>query len=114
MSLPRPLRSLRNRLALIFAAIVAGAIGFVYLFVVPTLEAQLRRPEARDAGRATPALSVRRLAAIAAPTASRDVLDRGARQAADRSSAEVTAARVRSGEPADDLPAGRRLHAEAA
>ncbi len=51
MSLPRPLRSLRNRLTLIFAAIVAGAIGFVYLFVVPTLEEQLRRPEAQDAGR---------------------------------------------------------------
>ena len=29
MTMPRPLRSLRNRLTLIFALIVAGAIGIV-------------------------------------------------------------------------------------
>ena len=31
--MPRPLRSLRNRLTLIFALIVAGAIGIVYFYV---------------------------------------------------------------------------------
>ena len=36
------LRSLRNRLALIFALIVAGAIGTIYLFVTPRLEQSLR------------------------------------------------------------------------
>ena len=36
--MPRPLRSLRNRLALIFALIVAGAIGIVYFYVAPQLE----------------------------------------------------------------------------
>ncbi len=35
-------RSLRIRLTLLFAAIVAGAIGVVYLAVVPQLEGQLR------------------------------------------------------------------------
>ena len=41
MSTPRPLRSLRNRLTLIFALIVAGAIGIVYFYVTPRLEDQL-------------------------------------------------------------------------
>ena len=39
--MPRPLRSLRNRLTLIFALIVAGAIGIVYFYVVPRLEDEL-------------------------------------------------------------------------
>ncbi len=37
----RPLRSLRNRLTLIFALIVAGAIGIVYFYVTPRLEDEL-------------------------------------------------------------------------
>ena len=41
MTMPRPLRSLRNRLTLIFALIVAGAIGIVYFYVVPRLENEL-------------------------------------------------------------------------
>src|SRR5919198_1224308 len=36
------LRSLSNRLALIFALIVAGALGTIYLFVTPRLEQSLR------------------------------------------------------------------------
>jgi signal transduction histidine kinase len=39
--MPRPLRSLRNRLTLIFALIVAGAIGIVYFYVTPRLEDEL-------------------------------------------------------------------------
>ena len=35
------LRSLRNRLAVIFALIIAGAIGTIYLSVTPRLEASL-------------------------------------------------------------------------
>ena len=35
------LRSLRNRLALIFALIILGAIGTIYLSVTPRLEASL-------------------------------------------------------------------------
>jgi two-component system OmpR family sensor kinase len=41
VSAPRPLRSLRNRLTLIFALIVAGAIAIVYFYVTPRLEDQL-------------------------------------------------------------------------
>ena len=39
--MPRPLRSLRNRLTVIFALIVAGAIGIVYFYVTPRLEEEL-------------------------------------------------------------------------
>jgi two-component system OmpR family sensor kinase len=39
--MPRPLRSLRNRLTLIFAVIVAAAIGIVYFYVTPRLEEEL-------------------------------------------------------------------------
>jgi two-component system, OmpR family, sensor kinase len=39
--MPRPMRSLRNRLTVIFAMIVAGAIGIVYFYVTPQLEEQL-------------------------------------------------------------------------
>ena len=41
VTMPRPLRSLRNRLTLIFALIVAGAIGIVYFYVTPRLEDEL-------------------------------------------------------------------------
>jgi two-component system OmpR family sensor kinase len=89
MTLPRPLRSLRNRLTLIFAAIVAGAIGFVYLFVVPTLEEQLVQQKLKTlAEDAT--LSSARLGGIIEPTTEREVLTAQVRQAAERSSAEVT------------------------
>jgi two-component system, OmpR family, sensor kinase len=39
--MPRPLRSLRNRLTLIFALIVTAAIGIVYFYVTPRLEDEL-------------------------------------------------------------------------
>jgi two-component system OmpR family sensor kinase len=41
VTMPRPLRSLRNRLTLIFALIVAGAIAVVYFYVTPRLEDEL-------------------------------------------------------------------------
>jgi two-component system, OmpR family, sensor kinase len=39
--MPRPLRSLRNRLTLIFALIVTAAIGIVYFYATPRLEDEL-------------------------------------------------------------------------
>ena len=58
--MPRPLRSLRNRLTLIFALIVAGAIGIVYFYVTPRLEDELVAQKlerlAADAQRESPAL----------------------------------------------------------
>jgi signal transduction histidine kinase len=41
MTMPRPLRSLRNRLTLIVALIVTMAIGIIYFYVAPGLEDQL-------------------------------------------------------------------------
>jgi signal transduction histidine kinase len=43
------LRSLRNRLALIFALIIVGAIGTIYLSVTPRLEASLKSQRLDDA-----------------------------------------------------------------
>ena len=39
--MPRPLRSLRNRLTLLFALIVTAAIGIVYFYATPRLEDEL-------------------------------------------------------------------------
>jgi hypothetical protein len=39
--------SLRNRLVLLITAITAGAIGFVYLYVVPQLESSLTAEKLR-------------------------------------------------------------------
>ena len=39
--MPRPLRSLRNRLTFLFALIVTAAIGIVYFYVTPRLEEEL-------------------------------------------------------------------------
>ena len=36
-----PLNSVRNRLVLLFFAITTGAVGFVYLYVVPQLRSSL-------------------------------------------------------------------------
>src|SRR3954453_13944975 len=41
MAFTRPLRSLRNRLALIFALIVLAAFGGIYVYVTPTLQERL-------------------------------------------------------------------------
>ena len=41
VTMPRPLRSLRNRLTLLFALIVTAAIGIVYFYATPRLEDEL-------------------------------------------------------------------------
>ena len=81
-------RSLRNRLALIFGLIVLGAIAVVYIAVVPQLEGSLRdeklRGLAADAERYSP--NVLRLVGTDAPQAE---LEREVRLVAARSSTEV-------------------------
>jgi signal transduction histidine kinase len=85
----RPLRSLRNRLTLIFALIVAGAIGFVYVSVVPRLEEQLVNQKleqlSEDGQRWSPGL-----ADVVGATTPKRELDQRARRASTRSSADVT------------------------
>jgi signal transduction histidine kinase len=87
--LPRPLRSLRNRLTLIFALIVACAIGIVYFYVAPRLETQLVGQKTtnleKDLQRWAPALDE-----ATGTDLVEDELDRRVRMAAARSNAEVT------------------------
>jgi two-component system, OmpR family, sensor kinase len=91
--MPRPLRSLRNRLTLIFALIVAGAIAIVYFYVTPRLENELVSQKlerlATDAEREAEPL--RELVATKDPQEQEaSVIDKAAKQ----SSAEVTVLQV--------------------
>jgi signal transduction histidine kinase len=85
----RALGSLRNRLTLIFALIVAGAIGSVYVYVLPPLEEQLIEQKLdrleRDAERWSPSLRD-----IVGLDVDKELLNRRVRAAAARSSAEVS------------------------
>jgi two-component system, OmpR family, sensor kinase len=86
----RPLRSLRNRLALIFALIVLGAIGVVYFYVTPSLEDRLEQQKLEDLAREAERVSSG-IADVAGTMAPQDILVRRVRSAAARSSAEVSA-----------------------
>jgi two-component system OmpR family sensor kinase len=92
----RPLRSLRNRLALIFALIVLGAIGIVYFYVGPSLEDRLERQKLEDLGGDAQRVSSG-LAKVVGTMIPQDVLVIRVRSAAARSSAEVTALGLVSG-----------------
>jgi signal transduction histidine kinase len=85
----RPLRSLRNRLALIFALIVMAAIGGLYVYVTPPLQARLIDQKledlTQDARRFAP-----RIARVAGTSASQKDLDRRVQSVAAQTSSEVT------------------------
>ena len=88
MSVPRPLRSLRNRLTLIFALIVFGAIGIVYFYVTPRLEDQLVQQKltrlAASAGRESDLIKLQ-----ITSTRQKDI-EAATLEAATRANAEVT------------------------
>jgi len=92
----RPLRSLRNRVTIIFALIVAGAIGSMYVYVLPQLEEQLVAQKLdrleRDAQRFSPSLE-----GVVFPGVEKSILNRRVRAAAARSSAEVTVLKLVKG-----------------
>jgi two-component system OmpR family sensor kinase len=96
--MPRPLRSLRNRLTLIFALIVAGAIGIVYFYVTPRLEEELVAQKLdrlqADAGRES-----RTLAKDIGIEESAEILGAHANTAARFSNSEVTVLQVKTGGP---------------
>jgi two-component system, OmpR family, sensor kinase len=85
----RPLRSLRNRLALIFALIVLAAIGGLYVYVTPPLQERLIAQKlddlTQDSRRWAP-----RIARVAGTSASQKDLDRRVQSAAAQTSSEVT------------------------
>jgi two-component system OmpR family sensor kinase len=96
MTVPRPLRSLRNRLTLIFALIVAGAIGIVYFYVTPRLEEELVAQKvvrlAGEAERESPPL-----AKVVGTEAPQVEVESRTNIAATLSSAEVTVLQVSFG-----------------
>ena len=92
--MPHPLRSLRNRLTLIFALIVAGAIAIVYFYVTPRLEDELvtqKLERLADEAKAdvTPLSRI-----VGDPNVSGDEISRATVNAATRASAEVTTLQV--------------------
>ena len=90
-----PLRSLRNRLTLIFALIVAGAIGIVYFYVTPRLEEELVSQKLeRLAAEAESDVSPGLTRLVGSQSASGDEIERETVQAATRASAEVTTLQV--------------------
>ena len=98
-----PLNSVRNRLVLLFFAITAAAVGFVYLYVVPQLNSsltseKLRRLEAVSVARA------QRLEQAMERGIGQTELRRLVRRLAQNSNARVTVLGVRGG-PAGPAPA---------
>ena len=83
------LRSLRNKLALLFFGIVALALGLVFFLVVPQLRSNLEEQQLDDVERATrataPQLERAQEQAIAA-----DMLNELVRGVADSAGAQVT------------------------
>ncbi len=94
--MPRPLRSLRNRLTLIFALIVTAAIAIVYFYVTPRLEEELVSQKlvrlAVEAGR-----EAEPLRQVVGNDARRDLVETRTNTAAKLSSAEVTVLQVKFG-----------------
>jgi two-component system OmpR family sensor kinase len=92
------LRSLRNRLAVIFALIILGAIGTIYLSVTPRLEASLTSQRLDQVARSTQQLApglAEFLPRIDTPVpkkrakAAKDRRDRNVRKFAERANTEV-------------------------
>lgn len=101
--MPRPLRSLRNRLTLIFALIVAGAIAIVYFYVTPRLEDELvgqklgrLADDARTAAQPLPDL-----AGLGRP---QDELERATVEASSQAGAEITVLQVTEGTTREIYP----------
>jgi two-component system, OmpR family, sensor kinase len=112
MSLPRirlqrpRLRSLRNKLALLFFAITAAAFAIIYFYVVPELQSNLEREKLRDLSRAAAAArpALERLMGRRDVTASG--IDRRVRAVSDSAGARVTLLGIQqsSGAKAGELP----------
>jgi two-component system, OmpR family, sensor kinase len=95
--MPRPLRSLRNRLTVIFALIVAGAIGIVYFYVTPRLEDELVAQKLERLG--TEARRESEPLRMVIANREGETIERAAIEASRRSSAEVSVLGVNAGQP---------------
>jgi two-component system OmpR family sensor kinase len=83
------MRSLRNRLALIFFAIILTAIAGIYLYVAPQLESSLRNQKLRSLAAAANGYSAS-LTHSVGTSVDKAGVTRAVRQAADRSGARVS------------------------
>jgi two-component system, OmpR family, sensor kinase len=103
MTMPRPLRSLRNRLTLLFALIVTAAIGIVYFYATPRLEDELVSQKLErlsvDAQRLGDPLR-----AFVGDETRQAELETGTNTAARFSSSEVTVLQVNVRNPTQMLP----------
>jgi two-component system, OmpR family, sensor kinase len=90
------LRSLRNRLALFFAAIVLGAIAIVYFSIVPQLEGRLRDQKLDGLAEASAQYS-QPIGRVLGTRALQDVVDEAVRTAAASASAEIVVLGVTEG-----------------
>jgi two-component system OmpR family sensor kinase len=103
MTMPRPLRSLRNRLTLLFALIVAAAIGIVYFYATPRLEDELVSQKLERLRTDAERLSGGMENLVGAEDRQRNV-ERLANTAARFSNAEVTVLQVSVGRITQILP----------
>jgi signal transduction histidine kinase len=83
------MRSLRNRLALIFFAIMLTAIAGIYLYVAPQLESSLRQQKLRGLAASADGYSAPLTHSIGT-SVDKTGVNRAVRQAADRSGARVS------------------------
>src|SRR3954464_4576109 len=89
MAFTRPLRSLRNRLALIFALIVLAAFGGIYVYVTPTLQERLIDQKLEDLT-ADAKRFTRGIDQVVGTSVSTATLKRRVQSAATRAGSEVT------------------------
>ena len=90
------MNSVRNRLALLFFAITAAAVGFIYLYVVPQLRSSLTAEELRQLSDAA-GEQVGRVEAAMRRGLPQDELQEVLENVASRAQARVTVLGVRSG-----------------
>jgi two-component system, OmpR family, sensor kinase len=103
MTMPRPLRSLRNRLTLLFALIVTAAIGIVYFYATPRLEDELVSQKLERLGTDAERLSSGLGEFVGAKARQRDV-ETLTNTAARFSNSEVTVLQVNLGRITQILP----------
>src|SRR3954454_12081757 len=89
MAFTRPLRSLRNRLALIFALIVLAAFGGIYVYVTPTLQERLIDQKLDDLTVAAKRFT-RGIDEVVGTSVSTATVKRRVQSAATRAGSEVT------------------------
>jgi signal transduction histidine kinase len=96
------LRSLRNKLALLFFAIVALALGLVFVLVVPQLRSDLENQQLDDLERATRA-TAGQLERAQEQEIAADELNELVRGVADSAGAQVTLLGVQTSEGSEDV-----------